>query len=443
MTPAVPAPSSAWPGQPGQREWRGRRPSALGSAICLWIPGRTEAGQLGFPRTRSCPVRPGLLLLDPGSTPGVSEPGGVSRPGGMTEASQDAAERRRRWSRRSVPERLERMELRYRGRTRNAAQPGQRPEPSLPAGTDMLPQIKHIVVLMMENHSYDNYLGMLAGRGEGFPLDGDGGPAVTNLDAEGSPVRAHHLTTTKQTANVPCQSWHASQLQWNQGKMDGFVTSTQDVAPDADPAVGMGYWTADDLPFYNGLARTFPLADHWFSSVPGADLPQPPVPHRRNGQRTGRRPAVPSARLPAERHHLRHADQARHPVGELPSGERGQVQGAAGGALPAPPGPPHADRHGPGRAQGHRRGSEGHTVHRRPVPARHRPAHAAYPRHGPVLRRCRRRHAARLQPRGSGVRRVLRGEPAGHPEGGELRRRGDQPGHARQGLAGHPADLDL
>ena len=32
----------------------------------------------------------------------------------------------------------------------------------------MLPQIKHIVVLMMENHSFDNYLGTL-GRGEGFP----------------------------------------------------------------------------------------------------------------------------------------------------------------------------------------------------------------------------------------------------------------------------------
>ena len=43
--------------------------------------------------------------------------------------------------------------------------PGDRPRPDLPAGTDLLPAIKHIVVLMMENHSYDNYLGMLAGPG--------------------------------------------------------------------------------------------------------------------------------------------------------------------------------------------------------------------------------------------------------------------------------------
>jgi phospholipase C len=37
--------------------------------------------------------------------------------------------------------------------------------------------------------------------------------------------------------------------------------------------MGMGYWTEDDLPFYYGLARTFPLADHWFSSCLGPTFP--------------------------------------------------------------------------------------------------------------------------------------------------------------------------
>jgi phospholipase C len=58
--------------------------------------------------------------------------------------------------RRTFPERLERLELRRRSRGTVPLAPGQCPEPSLPAGTDRLPQIKHIVVLMMENHSYDN-----------------------------------------------------------------------------------------------------------------------------------------------------------------------------------------------------------------------------------------------------------------------------------------------
>ena len=67
-------------------------------------------------------------------------------------------------------ERLEQYELKRRTRRMGAREPGPLPQPSLPPGTDLLPQIRHIVVLMMENHSYDNYLGMLAGRGEGFPL---------------------------------------------------------------------------------------------------------------------------------------------------------------------------------------------------------------------------------------------------------------------------------
>jgi len=50
---------------------------------------------------------------------------------------------------------------RLRARHGGAPTAGPPPEPARPAGTDLLPQIKHIVVLMMENHSYDNYLGML------------------------------------------------------------------------------------------------------------------------------------------------------------------------------------------------------------------------------------------------------------------------------------------
>ena len=170
-------------------------------------------------------------------------------------------------------ERLERYELRRRGRRLRGREPGPRPVPSLPAGTDLLPQIEHIVVLMMENHSYDNYLGMLRGRGEGFPLGADGEPAVFNEGTDGQTVRAHHLSSTVQHSQAPSQSWHASHLQWAHGSCRGFVSGNEAVMPDADAAVSMGYWTEDDLPFYYGLARTFPLADHWFSSCLGPTFP--------------------------------------------------------------------------------------------------------------------------------------------------------------------------
>jgi phospholipase C len=169
--------------------------------------------------------------------------------------------------------RLEQRELRRRDRRLSTAQPAQLPRPDLPAGTDLLPQVKHIVVLMMENHSYDNYLGMLAGRGDGLPLRGDGQPTSANPGAEGNSIPSYHLPLTEQVPDVPAQSWHASHLQWNEGKMDGFVTTTQALKPGLNPAVGMGYWTEQDLPFYGGLARTFPLADRWFGSCLGPTFP--------------------------------------------------------------------------------------------------------------------------------------------------------------------------
>lgn len=161
---------------------------------------------------------------------------------------------------------------------------GPPPDPSQPVGTDLLPQIRHIVVLMMENHSYDNYLGMLQGRGDGFPLGADGKPEISNRDTAGEPIRAHHLSSTVQRPQVPSQSWHATHHQWDEGKHEGFVTSTQVVVPadgdvdaaqceGAGAAIGMGYWTEEDLPFYYGLARTFPLADRWFSSCLGPTFP--------------------------------------------------------------------------------------------------------------------------------------------------------------------------
>src|ERR1700730_15614374 len=167
-------------------------------------------------------------------------------------------------------------------RGRAAARYGPRPQPGRPAGTDLLPQIRHIVVLMMENHSYDNYFGMLTGRGEGFVLSPDGEPEVFNRGADGESVRVYHLPSTVQQPLLPSQSWHASHHQWGGGRGDGFVTSSQMVLSEGgaagarsgpDTAAGMGYWSEDDLPFYYGLARTFPLADHWFSSCLGPTFP--------------------------------------------------------------------------------------------------------------------------------------------------------------------------
>ncbi len=139
------------------------------------------------------------------------------------------------------------------------------PSPEQPAGTDLLPLIEHIVVLMKENHTFDNYFGML-GRGDGFTLDADGRPVNSNPDAAGRPVTVHHLTSPWQPWHGLDQHWNASHLQWNHGANDGFVRTTNSPLP-------MGYWTADDLPFYYGLARTFPIGDRYFASCLAQTFP--------------------------------------------------------------------------------------------------------------------------------------------------------------------------
>ena len=142
---------------------------------------------------------------------------------------------------------------------------GERPDPSKSEGTDTLSEIEHVVVVMMENHSFDNYLGVL-GRGDGLTLGPNGRPTNACPAADGPPLRAFHMPNTCQLPTQPSQTWNATHAQWDGGRMDGFVRS------DSGP-VAMGYWAGEDLPFYYGLARTFPVCDRWFASCMGQTFP--------------------------------------------------------------------------------------------------------------------------------------------------------------------------
>ena len=135
--------------------------------------------------------------------------------------------------------------------------PGSLPFPRRPAGTDTVPQIEHIIIVMMENHSYDSYLGML-GRGDGFTLGSGRRPTHANADTNGDLVHSFAMPNACQTDHGPSQSWNASHRSFNAGRNDGFVRASGPVA--------MGYWTAETIPFYYSLAKTFPLCDRWFSS---------------------------------------------------------------------------------------------------------------------------------------------------------------------------------
>ena len=145
--------------------------------------------------------------------------------------------------------------------------PGSLPYPYLRPGTDTIPQIKHIVVLMMENHSYDNHLGMLRRAGaDGLPLGRGGKPKANNPYPDGRIQHAFRMPTTCQLTGKPSQTWHDAHAQLAGGHLTGFVRS-------ASGPVAMGYWEKSDLPFYYSLASTFPIADRYFCSVLGPTFP--------------------------------------------------------------------------------------------------------------------------------------------------------------------------
>jgi phospholipase C len=110
---------------------------------------------------------------------------------------------------------------------------------------------------MMENHSFDNILGLI-GRGDGFTLGPDGQPTAKNPDGNGNYVHAFHMPTECQTKGVG-NDWKATHEAYDGGTCQGFVTSTT--------AEAMGYFTKEDLPFTCGMASAFPIADRYFCSA--------------------------------------------------------------------------------------------------------------------------------------------------------------------------------
>jgi phospholipase C len=147
--------------------------------------------------------------------------------------------------------------------------PDSLPNPNWPAGTvDTALPFDHIVVVMMENHSFDNYLGMLPVAGsphaDGLTFKGDL-PQNTNPSATG-PVRSYPFPSTAQGPNVS-QDWNDTHRQIDGGAMDGFVYGNGGYTQ------SMGYWGPDALPFAYSFASTFTVGNRWFCSAPCQTYP--------------------------------------------------------------------------------------------------------------------------------------------------------------------------
>jgi phospholipase C len=148
--------------------------------------------------------------------------------------------------------------------------PDSLPYPNKPAGSvNAAMPFDHIVVVMMENHSFDNLLGDLPRFGQraadGLTFNRSGLATNSNPGPHGA-IRAFPFASTAQGPDVT-QTWNATHEQIDGGKMNGFVKSNE------DSSQPMGYYPPDVVPFAYSLARTFTLANRWFCSAPCQTYP--------------------------------------------------------------------------------------------------------------------------------------------------------------------------
>ena len=144
--------------------------------------------------------------------------------------------------------------------------------------------IEHLVVIMQENHTFDNYFGTYPGAdgippGTCMPVDLSNGPG-TNC------VESYHIGES--AIEDLDHSLGTFKLQFNNGKMDGFVYALNQ--RNQHGAVSMGYYDDRDLPYYWNLADEYVLFDRFFASEHGGSFSN----HMYwvTGQPGGRRPSA-------------------------------------------------------------------------------------------------------------------------------------------------------
>lgn len=134
-----------------------------------------------------------------------------------------------------------------------------------PAGSLPSPDksgIEHIVVVMMENRSFDHFLGWLP-NADGIQK------GLEYVDSEGA-AHSTRLWSPDYTGcgySDPDHSYEGGRIQYNGGAMDGFLRSGR------NDEYAIGYYGESDRPFLNALVRNYTTLDRYFCSILGPTFP--------------------------------------------------------------------------------------------------------------------------------------------------------------------------
>ena len=137
-------------------------------------------------------------------------------------------------------------------------------------GAPELRHIKHVVVLMLENRSFDHVLGSLGPKVNGVT------PEMSNPDLHGKSYPVGPLRPAQVSSFTPSPPHEKEFVAQQIEKMDGFVQAYQRKYPEAanlEPGDVMLHMDATQQPVTYFLAEEFTICNQWFSAVPTDTIP--------------------------------------------------------------------------------------------------------------------------------------------------------------------------
>jgi phospholipase C len=142
-------------------------------------------------------------------------------------------------------------------------------------------RIRHVVVIMQENRSFDSYFGTFPGA-DGLPTkNGHFKVCVPNPRTAGCDFPYHNPSQVNGGAQ---HNGDSARADMNDGAMNGFVATAEQpggracgdtarICATASPPDVMGYHDAREIPNYWRWARDFALQDHMFEPTASWSLP--------------------------------------------------------------------------------------------------------------------------------------------------------------------------
>jgi phospholipase C len=135
-------------------------------------------------------------------------------------------------------------------------------------------EIEHVVVVMMENRSFDHFMGWLPGANgtgldpEGNVIDEDRFARFAYDDTKGVSHRIYHETQWNGCGlKDQDHGYPGGRIQWGSGRMDGFLQDPENTT------YSLSYYLANQRAFSSPLAMAFTTCDNYFCSYLGPTWP--------------------------------------------------------------------------------------------------------------------------------------------------------------------------